>query len=299
MPDLVTFGDSLPWGQGLLPAQKFPELVAQRLGLRHRMCAHSGARVLFHDDDGDEIAPPEVPFPSPTVLRQVAEYAGDPLEARVVLINGGVNDIKVTTLISPLTSPRSLQNKIRRFCYEDMAVLLQAVLRKFPHPDTRVVLTSYYPFFSPATDFAQLACFLTTFFILLPMDTDEDKQGERNFILQRIVDNAQLFWTESTAMFRRVVAESGSPRVGFALVPFGDENAMFAADPWLFNVYWTGAGIHAEDPVAACRRADCDRFHDTAIERGLCYIASAGHPNVRGSSAYASAILALLDHWPF
>jgi hypothetical protein len=297
MSDLVTFGDSLPWGQGLRHEQKFPFLVAQRLGMQLRMCAHSGARVLFHEDF-DQTAPPEVPFPCPTVLQQIEDYSGDPSNARVVLVNGGVNDIKVSTLVSPLTSPRSLQAKIQRFCYQDMVVLLRALLSKFQSPDTRIVLVSYYPFFSPASDFAQLACFLASYFILLPLETDEDKKGERNFILQRIVENSQLFWTESTHMFRRAVAEVGSPRIGFALVPFGDENVMFAPDPWLFNVYWTGTTIYAEDPVANERRAACDQFHDTAIEQGLCYIASAGHPNPRGSQAYAAAILALLDHWP-
>ena len=290
MADLVVFGDSVPWGQGLLPQDKFAHQIAAALRLRLRMRAHSGARIVT-DEDAAQTAPPEVPHPNPSVMQQIVRYRGDTAKARVVLINGGVNDLKVSNVLSPLTSPESLRRKIGQTCYHDMKAALQAALEKFTDPATRVVLIGYYPFFSAESTFSQITCYLTSWFISLPT-------AARNPLLERIISNSQLFWTESTAMFRQAVADLASPRLRLAELPFAARNAMFAPEPWLFNVYWVGDSVYAEDALAAERREDADRFHDSEIDRHLAYIASAGHPNLRGSKMHAETILRLLSDWP-
>lgn len=287
MSDLVVFGDSVPWGQGLAEHEKFVFQLAGRLNLRLRMRAHSGARVVA-DAEAAPTAPPEVPHPNPSVSEQIERYRGDVAKASLILINGGVNDLKVTTLLSPLTSPETLRRRIHEICYQDMKTALELLIRKFSHPHTRILLLGYYPFFSRESSFSQIACFLTSWFIPVPASA-------RSPILERIISNSQLFWTESTAMFRKVVAELGCGRLRLVELPFTDKNAMFTAESWLFNVYWVGDSVCAEDALAQERRVDADGFHESEIDRHLAYIASAGHPNLRGSQVHLETILRALN----
>jgi len=289
--DLVIFGDSIHWGQGLHDPDKFASQVARARRLTLRMEAHSGARIGI-DESCDGSTDGEVPFACPTSLQQIRNYAGDLSATRLVLINGGINDVTVQAIINPLTLPSDLRRRVRKYCRRAMAQLLLVALEKFPGDHIPIIVTSYFPIFSPASDFKKIADFLRGHLIRVPHEAELSVQ--RELILNRVVENAQAFWRESTLQLQQAIRDAGSARIRFAEIPFGDNNAMFAPDPWLFEVHLQGFQLVPEDPLAAHRRVACDAFHRNPLDRAACYIASAGHPNLAGSEKYAETILAML-----
>ncbi len=109
-PQLVVLGDSVLWGQGLLDHNKFWFLVCDQLaqrypGLTPDVRAHSGAVI------GKGLNPPwprlpgEIPTGGPTILYQCTAYSGDPANVKVVLMNGGINDIDFRYVLDPTTRP--------------------------------------------------------------------------------------------------------------------------------------------------------------------------------------------------
>lgn len=291
MTDLANFGDSVHWGQGHLEQDKFPGTVARALGFRLRMAAHSGA-IIGVDVACSGSTNGEVPYSCPSILDQVRQYGSDTRDTDVVLLNGGINDVTVQRIINPLVKPDEIAWLTRKHCQVHMAQLLQAVLEKFDQSRTRIIVTSYFPIFSPASDLERIAHYLRVNLFEVPQGPE--RRLERLAVMKRVVENAQRFWKESTRALRAAVSDVGSSRIWFADVPFNDDNAMFAPDPWLFNVHLEGLELVPEDPVAEQRRGACDRFHDLPWERAACYVASAGHPNLSGSRAYADTILNLL-----
>ena len=290
MSDLANFGDSVHWGQGHREADKFACRVASSLGLQLRMQAHSGATIGVGVTCTSG-AHPEVPLACPTILDQVKNYPHDPSTASLVLLTGGINDVTVQRLITPTTTPDTVRRVTRRYCYDDMVVLLKATAEKFVQSQTRVLVSSYFPVFSKESDFRKIADYLTGNLIVVPHEAEGERAAERVAILERIIDNCQAFWTESTKALHDAVRALSSARVQFVDVPFGDENAMFADAPWLFEVRLEGIELIPEDPLATERRAACKDFHTLPWDRRACYIASVGHPNLAGSAEYTRAML--------
>jgi lysophospholipase L1-like esterase len=291
MNDLANFGDSVPWGQGHNLPDKYARNVAKSLGLQLRMVAHSGATIGI-DTPCKGATDGEVPFSCPTVLQQVRNYKTDPSAADVVLVNGGINDVSVRNIINPLVPADEIRRLTRQYCRFQMAKLLAEVLREFSQPAIRVVVTSYFPIFSKDSNFDDIADYLRGNLVVVP--EVKSQAALRLSILGRVVENAQAFWTESTAALKAAIADVGSPRIQFAEVPFQDDNAMFAHNSWLWEVKLQGGKLVPQDPVAAQRKKACDKFHPDPLSRSTCYIASAGHPNLKGSKAFADAILSIL-----
>lgn len=289
--DLVNFGDSIHWGQGLNDSDKFASKVASARRLTLRMEAHSGSRIGI-DESCDGSTDGEVPFACPTTLQQIRNYAGDTSLTQLVLINGGINDVTVQAIINPLTTVSDLKRRVRKYCRRAMANLLLEALAKFPESRIPIILTSYFPIFSPASDFKKIADYLRGHLVLVPHEAE--LRAQRELILNRVVENAQVFWRESTTQLRLAIQDTASTRIRFAEIPFGDDNAMFAPQPWLFEVHLKGFQLVPEDPLATHRRIACDAFHRNPLDRATCYIASAGHPNLAGSEKYAETILAMM-----
>src|SRR5437868_1444545 len=164
--NLANFGDSVHWGQGLNTADKFAHRVADRLGLELRMEAHSGARIGI-DEGCEGSTDGEVPFACPTTLQQIRNYSGDPASAGLILINGGINDVTVQAIISPLTTVDALRRRVRRYCRRSMAGLLVETLRRFPNSAVPIIVTGYFPIVSPASDFTKIAQYLRGHLILV------------------------------------------------------------------------------------------------------------------------------------
>jgi lysophospholipase L1-like esterase len=294
---IVTFGDSVVWGQGLYPQQKFTWQVYRALTGTDptpetlQAHAHSGANIGV----GATIVKPaldgEVPDSYPTILQQCAAFQGTTDDIDYVFVDGGINDIDSFILDNPLLDHDDLQERIVQHCYSDMLALLDAVTAKFTNPKTRIVLLGYYQILSTYSDrdLVQHVCKLRGIHLAGFLE----KLGE--MVLDKIFSQHAFFAEQSAANLRRAADETnqrlGSSRVVFVLPPFGPQNSMFAAESWIFGI---DKDLQPEDPFAADRQAICNRDETDLVQRHVCYLASVGHPNVIGAQKIATAVLAAL-----
>jgi lysophospholipase L1-like esterase len=326
---MVVLGDSIMWGQGLREEAKFPTLVAswiesQLPGWRvstHRY-AHSGA-VIKPDEEKDAkpATPGEVPngYPSITALfwKAASELTPETPDRTVdlVLMDGGINDVKVNSII---TTDPTIANKVawvrkltRERCAPRMKQLLPYVLHRFP--SAKVVTTSYYPIVSDESDLTGLAKIVTLYNPTRPIVTASEplrnalaKQSRafhETYIAEvpPVVRQAKPLEMVASAVSppkpslemadRAVVIDPAARRTAFALVPFKPENSYGAPESWLWK-------LGQEDHVATTRRQQCAAI---GSPNPKCYLAAMGHPNVKGAKAYADAIIgelqAFLPQW--
>ena len=294
MPDtfyMLVLGDSVTWGQGLRSEQKMHSLVldARKAAgpTRSLLLAHSGAVIGQGATFSKATCDPEVPTAYPTIAQQ-SDAAPDQ-DADLVILNGGINDIDIRYILNPFTDHRDLADTTRIFCGQQMRWLLERVLAKFPR--AKVVVTSYYPVLSEASDFDLLPEFtLVAGMPVRPLFTFRPE----HLVLDKIVSNCRIFDEESTAATRDAVESFASTRrVFFARPPFTPEHAALAPDPWLFGI--RRGTLAPQDPIAAERHVACDKCEKDLLQREQCYRASAGHPNVEGARRYAQAILDVLS----
>jgi lysophospholipase L1-like esterase len=294
--NILALGDSVVWGQGLLDADKFVSRAAAwvrqfhpTLTVTKTVLAHSGAIIGANSTETEPPVDGEVPSAYPTILQQVAAFPGDTTQVDLIILDGGINDIDVTYIFNPSTDRHELADNIETYCHQHMKLLLAAVSAKFVSPSTRIIVTGYYPILSTDSSFFHVPTFLAMYGIGLP-----------GFIslgnpLVKIVDQALLFWTESTGQLERAVDETnaalGSQRVFFAAPEFQKRNAAFASAPWVFGLDFD---LGAQDEVVGGRRVACDRDEADPVQRQICYRASAGHPNAQGALAYFNAIFPIL-----
>ncbi len=293
---LVTIGDSVHWGQGLARAHKLHTIVEARLRLAdpalvgHHM-AHSGAVIGAGATVTRQRVDGEVPVGSPTIIEQAAAFPGDPADVRVVLVNGGINDVDIRNILNPFLPSQRLSDLIREHCFDSMRILLGDVVRAFPAPATRVVVTGYYPILSYDSRPIGIPLLLHSEGVFAPPEM-VDLAGPNP-----IVEHCLQFWRQSTACLQAAVdavnATRAASRIVFVDAGFTARNAAFADDPWLFGLT---LGLLPEDEVVAGRRAACNAAIPPAdfLAREQCYRASAGHPNVTGAQRYAGAIIAAL-----
>jgi hypothetical protein len=297
--DLVIFGDSVMWGQGLLDQHKSATLVAAGLnakfaGIQPVIVAHSGAVIGRSATCAGTKYPGEIPQSCPSILQQVAGYAGDPGSAPVVMVNGGINDIDVRTILNPFTLPSDLSSDIQQYCYKDMGFLLEQIKLRFGN--SKIVVSSYFPVLSSESDLDLIPAMVEFMGAPLP-NFIGGVLGTNDPVVNKIVSLCIQFWQESTLALGKAVSDVNigtGPRCFFADVPFTANNSVFAPQAWLFGV-GDAPDFAAQDEVAAARRPLCDVvFQNDLIARESGYRASAGHPNVTGAQQFAQAILKAL-----
>jgi len=288
---MVVLGDSVPWGQGLVPAHKFASLVAQAGGCAAppEFIAHSGAVIGVGRADAPGALSQEIPYSYPTILAQCAGFNDNPSTVDLVLIDGGINDVNIRTILNPLTSFTALGDLTKLHCYSDMVQLLTAAAAKFPNPNTKIVVTSYFPILSTKSDPLRIPDLLTLHAIAVPEVLDATP------IIGKIVSLCLQFWHDSEMWLGKAVADTnaalGGNRIRFAVPQFTEQNSVFAPDAWLWGV---NLDLSPQDEVSATRIPACDLFYKDKPEDLLacleCHRASAGHPNVSGASEFADAI---------
>jgi hypothetical protein len=290
--DLVVFGDSVPWGQGLLDQHKYAALVRDQLAahghdLTVRMVAHSGATIGIHGPDDLTASDGEVPIATPTILEQITTYGGDPANAAVVLLNGGINDVNIRVILNPLTTLDDLHQKTRQYCLEDMTQLLAKAKVRFPNPGTTIVVTDYYPILSSDSHPMRAPLLLAVHGVAFAPFAYHD------VVFDKIVALCTQFTSESTTYLQQAVHSQNDSRVVFVHSGFAPENAVFASNPWLFGV---NADLSPQDEVIPARHAACDATYPPidALDREACYRASAGHPNAAGAAQFATVVTAAL-----
>ncbi|HUE86263.1 MAG TPA: hypothetical protein VMO26_09310 [Vicinamibacterales bacterium] len=294
MPYLVTLGDSVPWGQGLLPEHKFSRLVADELrqtdpSLIEHLLAHSGAVIgLGHTVTAARVHG-EVPVGPPTIVEQVGGFPGEPADVPVVLVNGGINDVDIRNILNPFIRLDALHRMTIEHCYDSMRRLLEITLQRFSDPRTAVFVTGYYPILSRDSQPFRVPRLL----LLHGLQAEPPPAMMVSSFFDLVVERCLLFWTESTLALQQAVdevnRETSDPRVVFVDPGYTEENAVFASDPWLWGL---NSDFTPQDEVVAERRGACNAAipgHD-GLAREQCYRASAGHPNVAGARKYADAI---------
>ena len=297
-PILVTLGDSVHWGQGLVRAHKlhwlvFNELLKTRPGLEDHLFAHSGATIGVGATVTQQRVDGEVPIAYPTILEQVDGFTANPADVVAVLVNGGINDVDIRNILNPVISPKILGVLIEEYCYDSMCVLLKAVAQCFNNPATPIVLAPYYPILSPQSKPFGIPWLLANQGLALPPQID--LRSGTNIVIAKCMQ----FWTQSSVALRKAAADVNAalpqPRILFADPGFTENNAVFAGEPWLFGLK-NDPLVSPQDEVAKERRQACNAAFppDEFPSREQCYRASAGHPNAEGAGRYAAAIIAAL-----
>ena len=291
---IVVLGDSVPWGQGLEPAEKFYSLVQTAIpDAESTLLAHAGATIGVGVPPTEAQVDGEVPTAYPTIMQQVEAFNDAPETVDLVLVNGGVNDINFRYILNPLTDSAHLKDHIRQYCFQAMKTLLESIAAKFTKPSARIIVTSYYPVLSHQTHLPLVDAFLAVHGLALPSFLNILD----GLVFGKIIANCEQFYAQSNHFLQRAIkqvneAAGGVPRIFFAQPPFGPENAALAPQAWLWGV---NPDLSPQDPVQDARHVACDAFETDPIRRLTCYRASAGHPNIEGANQYALAILALLS----
>ncbi len=293
---IVAIGDSIIWGQGLLPNEKFTTLVQQALLLKHpegvslESVAHSGAVIGANGSSGTPQAG-EVPASRLSIVEQCDAFSNSPDTVDLVLMDGGINDVGVASILNPFALIPSLSARVTHACHDEMLTLLQKVSAKFSKPACTILVTGYYTILSAKSDPLGVIKLLSLFGIAIPSFLDRDLD-----FINPVLDRCEAFFKDSTEQLTQAIADSGDRRITFVPSGFTDDNSVFTPGTSLLWGLDLLDDLNPQDPVAAARHPLCDAAHpDPQIpERELCYRASAGHPNVQGAVQYSKQILAAL-----
>lgn len=326
--NMLAIGDSVMWGQGLQPANKFTTKVSVwiegQLGkaVDLRMRAHSGA--ITYPESGKPVYENrsydgEVPAHWPTISRQIS-LAGSPSvpgqpaarDVDLVLIDGCANNLGITTVLNPFLSDEELRSDTRAYCGAGMTNVLNAVVRTFPNAD--VIVTGYFPYVSSQSDLralipvfsliSTLSSAVPVAGVLVPPDPLIGGIAATAGYRERAAARSDLFFKESNSSLQAAVdtvnttpfpGRTKSSQIRFARLNAGPNNSYASPDTWQFLI---PTPPFVQDDVYNARKVKCDEVLLAAggnpdLMPGahpLCLQASMGHPNAAGAQAYTDAI---------
>ena len=247
---MLVLGDSIMWGQGLKPEQKFTWRVKcwlqEKTGreVQTRIEAHSGALL-----DGGSATPPrfqskdgEVNLPYPTINEQVDNalrfYGESRSKVDLILVDGCVNDVDVSNLLNAGTTTEWMRGRISTSCHAGMRDLLRRITNSFPN--AHVVVTGYYRIVSSDTED-------NAFIRLLVKKLNSARAAAERMtykdMREKLIALSELWYTVSTlglsGAVNEVNAELGekgfSRRVTFVEIDFWPEHSFSASDTLLWN----------------------------------------------------------------
>ena len=296
---IVTIGDSVCWGQGLLDVHKFDRIFAA--GAELNRVAHSGAILGSATDNSTQKEYPEVPVSYPSVWQQV-EAVEDWTDVDLVILNGGINDVSLTRILSPWVSAQQIEQLTQQFCLAEMARLLPVAVGKLVKPGARIAVLGYYPILSPLTEFDDMrqAQMLMESHGVATMSAALGTQPDTAALVPRIVENCMTFWTVSDTALQAAVAQTnaalGRNACVFVATPFTEVNALWAPKAQLWQL---SALLDAEDEaeIKVLRDRACDELYGDVVHLFTwikCDRASVGHPDVSGAAWIAEALAAAL-----
>ena len=302
---LLILGDSVTWGQGLDPARKLDQRLPQLLaathpGLNALSLAHSGAVIGVDATEGDPDPSREVPVADPTILAQVSFAVKDAALVSAVVLYGGIYDVNIRVIVNPFTSSGHLDGLIEQHCFHGMVKLLDTVAASFPDDGVPILVVGYYPILSHNTGPQEFPKILEAY-SLTDRETFSALSNEEAAARWRgSVGNCLAFWQQSDDCLSRAVKEfnasRASTRAHFIQLPFEEKNAVFASEPWLWQV---DEHIRPEDDVVSRRRDACrvspNVSHGGPSALFTCDRASVGHPNRTGADVMARAVAATLE----
>ena len=327
--EMLALGDSIMWGLGLENKNKFSYLVKNWLETdvfkRNRTInltveAHSGASLEDVAEEGESNQSKtkyngEFNSYSPTVFQQESNALEDyrkrkiaPESVNLILLNGGINDIKVSNLLNPLVPEDEIQADINRYFGDSMSRLLRKTRTDFPN--ALIVVTGYYPIISQKTELSEFERLLQLAPETRFLKTLSNVRGGKlsrmlglsysTETIRRYCAGRSDFWyDESNRALQKTVAKINGEKqaaqpILFAEVKFKSENCYAAPGTYLWKLTDDG---QTDDELFAQRGKICSA-KETIRERGVCQIGGIGHPNRAGARAYADAIIEQLKNAP-
>ena len=293
--NMLAFGDSIMWGQGLTDNLKFATLVKNWVGanlpgraVTFQNLAHSGA-IIQSDParDGATGWQGEVPSPYPSISHQLYSARdallssnANPAEVDLVLLNGGANDVGITHILNPFASSGSVGDLARDAVGARMAYLLPVAVGLFPN--AKFIVPGYFPIITDDSSTEEITALLGILFGALGLLVTPGVKGQ-------LIANCSAFYDQSGAGLRAAVdAQNGRTpkRCVYADPGFSMYNGYGASQRCLFNVA-------ESDPMLNARRGYCAAAGGQDLDP-LCVGASMGHPNVKGAEKYRDAMTAKL-----
>jgi hypothetical protein len=320
--EFLVVGDSVIWGQGLPEEEKFYYLTKKWLEnevfkgarrINQKVLAHSGASINLRDFEAKAIEKAEIgeteffhreinlSFPSihAQIAAALAEYE-NPSDVDLIMLTGGITDVRLTQILNPLKSNDELRRDIERHCGGAMTELLKQAAENFPN--ALIVLVGYYPPLSKHTPAKRIfKNLLELYKVPQPFEAMINNPLNRTLLKyyrEKMVRRSLIWAEDSNAHFRKAVERVnsyfGAERVVFVQSPIGEENALGAKNTLLFEV---GKKGKAPDALAAERLSVCAptleclrKETKLTLKTKTCELATIGHPNAAGSRAYAEAV---------
>lgn len=319
--EFLVVGDSVIWGQGLREEEKFYTLTKNWLerevfknarSVNLKVLAHSGASINLRDFETaalekaeiseTEFFHREINVSFPSIHAQIAlankEYK-NPSAVDLIMLTGGITDVRLTQILNPLKSNDELRRDIVRHCNEAMFDLLKQTAEKFPR--ALIALVGYYPPLSRHTPASRIfSNLLELYEISQPFKAIINNPLNRRLLKyyrKKMIARSLIWANDSTAEFKKAVAglnsEFGSKRAIFIESPITEENSLGAEKSLLYEIKKgkTGDALETErkavcQPTLAQLKAETDLKFRTQT----CELATVGHPNPNGAKAYAEAI---------
>lgn len=248
--EMLVLGDSIMWGQGLKPEEKFSWRIKCWLQektnreVRQNVFAHSGALIAanpgtkprFKSNDG------EVNLPYPSINEQLDHardfYGQGDVKVNLILLDGCINDVDVGNLLNVTTEPNWLRERINTSCKVGMHELLKRVTESFPN--AHVIVPSYYRIVSDST--ADNA-FIRALAKNLNNENPQARRMKDKEMRERLIMLSELWYKVSTANLREAVemtnaelaARNLPPKVSFVEIDYWPEHSFSAADTLLWN----------------------------------------------------------------
>ncbi len=303
---MMVLGDSIQWGQGLSESNKIHSLVENAIKQKHGnigvykasedVRAHSGAIIGAGTHDSGKSYYGEIPCSFPTIITQCSMDTEKPETVDFILMDGGINDVNVMTILDPTTSISDLKSVTRKYCYEDMYKLLKDITSKYIN--AKIVVTGYYQIVSNKSDTVVLDGLLLALGVCCAgINGGIAALALDKFAIDSIIKNCKTFADYSKECLSKAVDEvnkiPGHGPVYLAIPQFTENNAVFASDPWIYgiNIDLTPQ----DDPtVAAARKKAVEAANLDSIDEFKGIRASAGHPNPKGAQKYAEEVIKLL-----
>jgi hypothetical protein len=312
--NMICLGDSVMWGQGLNDSSKFTTKVKTWLESRlpgrtvnNFVYARSGATIGPDADVPNESAVQpwmnnralgEVPCSWPWVQQQVT-IARDDLASQnipgdsvdLVLLDGGINDVNVKTLLNATNDEALIRNKSRNLCGIGMTHLLPRVRNSFPK--AKILVTGYFPIVSEESDLIAVGLLLGVFFGPVALVTLP--------IRSALAKLSTAFYQASNQDFGAAVAEFNRSSGRHPM--YGTSPAAFAQIPWRAANCYAGSDCYLwflglpHDEVWSSRQWACRTAGAEHAVDPFCQDAKMGHPNRAGAAAYASACTAQLGQY--
>jgi hypothetical protein len=316
---MLSLGDSVMWGQGLAPASKFTTQV------RDWVAGQTGRPVTLHNysRSGASILPDkslkkvepwmndrslgEVPCRWPYITEQVKIAAADlaaqgiaPESVEFVLLDGGINDVGVTRILSidPAVGAAEIATDAQRVTGPAMRRLLDDAKARFP--TAKILVTGYFQIASAESNFFAIAQLIEALTSTATGVMGAPAGGAglvlTPFLQAKLIAQSEAWYTESTRVLGEAVAAArgathptfGTVRVAFAPIPWLPSHCYAAGDTRLWQV-----GPPA-DEVYDARQAAC---WSTGQLGPTCRDAKMGHPNPAGARAYTAACIARLAQY--